>query len=74
MLHYLEIGGLEGRKPCPYFDGAWYLATYPDVKREGLNPLVHYLEVGSKEGRLPHPLFDRNWYLTPLPRGRTERL
>ncbi len=44
---------LKDVSPVRYFDGAWYLATYPEVKREGLNPLVHYVEVGAKEGRLP---------------------
>lgn len=35
------------------FDTAFYLNTYADVKRSGINPLVHFLTDGNKEGRLP---------------------
>ena len=41
----------------------WYLARYPDVAAEGVDPLTHYLRRGSAEGRDPHPLFDTDWYL-----------
>src|SRR5262249_40006211 len=53
----------EGRNPCPYFDSAWYLKTYPDVERSRTSPLVHYLETGNKEGRLPHPSFNRGLFI-----------
>ena len=49
--HYLEWGGLQGRRPGPAFDGARYLQTYPDVKAAGINPLLHFIQYGLFEGR-----------------------
>lgn len=46
-----------------YFDADWYLKTYPDVAKAGINPAEHYLRHGAAEGRLPSPAFDGNWYL-----------
>lgn len=53
-LHYLLVGGFEGRKPSSWFDSAWYLAAYPDVKASQMNPLLHYIMHGRKEGRHPN--------------------
>lgn len=53
-LHYLIIGGFEGRRPIGWFDSAWYLAEYPDVAKSGLNPLAHYFKHGRLEGRYPN--------------------
>lgn len=55
LSHYLQYGGREGRSPSSNFDGAWYLAAYPDVAESDQNPLVHYLQFGASEGRLPVP-------------------
>lgn len=49
------------------FDADWYLETYPDVLREGLDPAEHYLLYGAKEGRKPSPQFDGKWYLQANP-------
>ena len=46
-----------------YFDKKWYLKTYPDVKKSGIDPVEHYLKSGWKEGRNPGPKFNTNWYL-----------
>ena len=62
LVHYLDIGGFEGRDPSPLFDSDWYLKTYPDVADLGVNPLVHYAQNGGFEGRDPSPLFDSWWY------------
>ena len=35
------------------FDSDWYVATYPDVRLAGVEPLSHYLEHGALEGRWP---------------------
>nr|WP_298057050.1 glycosyltransferase [uncultured Halomonas sp.] len=53
VAHYLEAGAALGLNPGPGFDGAWYLAAYPDVAEAEINPLVHYLLHGRAEGRLP---------------------
>lgn len=55
LLHYLLIGGFEGRNPNPWFDGHFYLRSNPDVAAAGVNPLVHYVRCGAREGRRPHP-------------------
>lgn len=56
--HYLRHGGVEGRKPCPEFDSAYYLKQSPDVAEAGTNPLVHYLQYGRQEGRRIFPPFE----------------
>lgn len=49
------------------FDSDWYLASYPDVARAGINPVDHYLRYGVVEGRNPSPHFDTLWYLEKYP-------
>jgi hypothetical protein len=44
-------------------DPDWYLQTYPDVARAGLDPLHHYMEIGWREGRDPGPDFATSAYL-----------
>ncbi|WP_228064351.1 glycosyltransferase [Novilysobacter avium] len=51
--HYLRFGAAMERSPGPGFDGAGYLAMYPDVERAGVIPLLHYLRHGRAEGRIP---------------------
>jgi GT2 family glycosyltransferase/glycosyltransferase involved in cell wall biosynthesis len=52
-LHYLHIGGFEGRDPGPDFSSSFYLAANKDVEKARINPLVHYLKSGITEGRPP---------------------
>lgn len=47
-----------------YFDDDFYLSTYPDVDRQGLEPLRHYIEHGEKEGRRPNKHFYPKEYLS----------
>lgn len=49
-------------KRSKLFDDAWYLLTYSDVAKSGIDPLVHYVWFGSVEGRNPTPMFDVNYY------------
>lgn len=60
--HFVAHGWREGRRPNPYFDPAWYLAEYPDVREAELNPLLHYVRHGEAERRRPGPHFDPAWY------------
>lgn len=46
-----------------WFDRSHYLATYPDVARRNIDPLIHYLEEGARAARNPHPDFDAVFYL-----------
>jgi hypothetical protein len=51
VVHYLLIGGYEGRNPSERFDSAGYVASYHDVFASGMNPLLHYLRYGRRELR-----------------------
>lgn len=46
------------------FERDWYLRTYPDVAKAGVDPVWHYLTAGAGEGRNPGTAFDTVWYLT----------
>jgi hypothetical protein len=73
VLHYCRFGWREQRRPNPYFDTAWYVATNPDVARLKINPLVHYLLEGETKDRRPIVTFDPGWYRATykVPDGRS---
>ena len=56
VVHYLTVGAQAGFDPSPSFSRHRYLAAYPDVADEGLDPLVHYLLHGRDEGRMAYPV------------------
>jgi lipopolysaccharide biosynthesis protein len=45
------------------FDGEFYLKTYPDIKKAGIDARKHYSESGWKEGRKPNDWFDPGIYI-----------
>jgi len=49
------------------FDAEWYANRYPDVVREGIDPVEHYLLHGASEGRNPSSAFDTLFYLKNNP-------
>ncbi|WP_019998694.1 beta strand repeat-containing protein [Aureimonas ureilytica] len=49
--HYQLNGRFEGRNPNAFFNTSFYLGTYPDVAKAGINPLTHFLNNGAAEGR-----------------------
>lgn len=49
------------------FDADYYLARYPDVRREGIDPLLHFLRHGAAEKRDPGPAFNTGSYLATYP-------
>jgi hypothetical protein len=49
------------------FDPNYYLLTYPDVARAGVDPYQHYLTFGWKEGRNPDAYFSTTGYLNANP-------
>ena len=51
ILHYVEHGWREGRRPGPAFDGDAYLTANPDLAAAGVNPLVHFHTEGAAELR-----------------------
>ena len=52
----------ERLKATGLFMPEWYLDTYPDVAKAGIDPYEHYLEYGEREHRKPNPFFDVGWY------------
>ncbi len=44
-------------------DRAYYLATYPDVRNAGLDPVAHFCDVGWSERRNPATWFDTAYYM-----------
>lgn len=44
------------------FDPDWYIATNPDVRMAGVDPITHYLKYGAREGRNPSNNFDTEYY------------
>lgn len=56
------------------FDAAFYLKTYHDVKKAGLDPLLHYIEYGAKEGRYASEFFHTEHYLSVTPAAKTSGL
>lgn len=51
----------------PLFDAEWYLAQYPDVLADGIDPWEHYCRHGIEEGRDPNRFFDTDWYCSQNP-------
>ncbi len=54
VLHYLNHGWKEGRRPGPVFDELWYLAQCPGATEANEPPLVHYLRFGRHQGLAPN--------------------
>jgi len=45
------------------FDEEFYIGTYPDVSKSGINPLEHFVTCGVFEGRYPNSCFDPAYYI-----------
>lgn len=43
-------------------DRAWYLASYPEVRAQGVNPVEHFCGEGWRLGFRPNPYFYPDWY------------
>lgn len=51
----------------PLVDRDFYIRTYPDVARLGMDPALHYFRHGLIERRNPNAYFDTEWYLASNP-------
>ncbi|MCP5091731.1 MAG: glycosyltransferase [Gammaproteobacteria bacterium] len=54
VLHYLEYGEAEGRRPTPEFDPVYYRQHNPDLKGGAFSIFWHYVQHGAAENRAPH--------------------
>jgi O-antigen biosynthesis protein len=73
LLHYVQHGASEGRKPHSLFDPDYYLRRNPEARGSGL-PLLHFIEKGGRSGMSPHPLFDGEAYLRANPEAAAARV
>ncbi len=55
LLHYVEHGAQEGRKPRPDFDVEYYLSECERIGERPPNPLLHFITVGARRGLKTHP-------------------
>jgi len=68
LVHYLVVGGREGRDPGPLFHSAWYgRQNAVELAATSVTPLEHYVRVGASRGLSPHPAFDPAHYLAQAP-------
>lgn len=51
-------------KQSGLFDSKYYLFTYPDIRKQDIDPIKHYILHGAKEGRNPSLYFDADYYLS----------
>lgn len=58
-------------KASGLFDEAWYLETYPDVRKSGYDPVVHYVWLGAQLGRDPSPTSTSKARLAALINGQS---
>lgn len=64
----LRIGPKGNKKPVlRYFDEAYYLRKYPEVKLHEFSALEHYLLIGWKDRNDPGPEFSTRGYLNANP-------
>lgn len=67
LVHYLEVGHLEGLSPHPLFNPRWYSARHPAATVAGLPALIHFLEHGAQDQLDPSPWFDAAYYYEQRP-------
>jgi len=65
LIHYLEAGWQEGRKPNALFESGYYREVNPEC--EGMEPLLYYVNQDWKNGANPTPLFFTSWYAATYP-------
>ena len=69
LLHYVDYGSKEGRKPTDYFWPSYYIKMHPEVTEMGVDPFFHYIKVGLERGYKPNPMGAQTW---PAPSAPAE--
>ena len=57
-----------------FFNVKWYLETYKDVEKSGIDPATHYLRFGAFEGRDPSRKFCTSWYISKYPDIKIDKI
>jgi hypothetical protein len=55
LTHFIRIGASRARKPCAFFDIAWYARHYLAGVEPSAEVLRHFLTIGLMSGAVPHP-------------------
>jgi GT2 family glycosyltransferase/glycosyltransferase involved in cell wall biosynthesis len=64
LVHFVQHGAAEGRKPSAYFDTGFYSQQCEEVLRQTrINPLVHFILTATLPGANPNPFFNCSFYL-----------
>lgn len=50
--HYVTVGHIKGKNPCPTFDTKYYIQNNTDIQKVSMHPFTHYIKYGKNEGRL----------------------
>ena len=61
LCHYILLGEAAGLRPVPWFDPAWYRATY--ALPSGTSALGHFLAHRRSQAFSPNAAFDVAWYM-----------
>lgn len=58
----LSVGEAGIVESSGLLDREWYLASHPEVRGRGIDPVVHFCREGWRLGFRPNPYFHPDWY------------
>ena len=58
--HYINFGEKEGHSPNEYFDPAFYLSAYADVRISKKNAFEHFRKFGQFDGLTPFSFYEKS--------------
>ena len=69
LERYIREPALHSCSPHPWFDGAYYSRTHPNVAVLRITPLEYYVRFGHSDSNGFHPRFDPDYYRSTQPPG-----
>ncbi len=72
LAHFLAHRRSGRARAIAEFDAEFYLRTYPDIAKAGIDPFEHYIVQGFREARRPFEGFDPQFYRHRYLRGMPE--
>lgn len=67
LVHYVNLGDAEGRRPNPYFDPGFYRRQFGHTPPKSVCALYHYARVGESLGLAASGAFSPQRYLVANP-------
>lgn len=71
-MNTLDVDKIRSLSDSGYFDQAWYLARYPDVRELNMGPAEHFLRIGVDLGRDLSATFSNAQYRETVGYGRQD--